>query len=44
MSIKEGFLNMKWQADQAYNHLSPLPLDSELGELAGTLPILKAAL
>ena len=44
MSIKEGFLNMEWQAEQAYNHLPPLPLDSALAELAETLPILKACI
>ncbi|MCL1044929.1 hypothetical protein L2737_06250 [Shewanella electrodiphila] len=35
---------MKWQADQAYNHLPPLPLDNERGELAKTLPLLKACI
>jgi Fic family protein len=40
----EGFLNMKWHAEPAYNHLPPLPLDSKLGELAETLPILKACI
>ena len=28
---------MEWQAEQAYNHLPPLPLDSALAELAETL-------
>ncbi|MDT3320246.1 adenosine monophosphate-protein transferase Fic [Shewanella sp. SP1S2-4] len=35
---------MEWQAEQAYNHLPPLPLDSALAELAETLPILKACI
>ena len=35
---------MKWQAEQAYNHLPPLPLGSDLGELAETLLILKACI
>lgn len=35
---------MEWQAEQAYNHLPPLPLDSKLAELAETLPILKACI
>ncbi len=44
MSKKEGFLNIKWQAEQAYNHLPPLPLDNKLGVLAETLPILRACI